>query len=73
MLDQEEYVLPTIEDLAPKAQAKLAEDTVLQKRSKATRQGQDDLWQIGLKGPLLGKARWYSREKVEEKFLHLVQ
>ena len=38
MLDQEEeYVLPSMEDLAPDAQAELTIDTVLQKRSKTTR------------------------------------
>jgi hypothetical protein len=68
MLDQEEeQVLSSIEDLAPDAQAELVEDTVLQKQSRTTRQGQHDLWQIGLKGQLLGKAKWYSMEKVEEK------
>jgi hypothetical protein len=74
MLDQEEeQVLPSVEDLAPDAQAELTEDTVLQKRSRTTRQGQHDLWQIGLKGQLPGKAKWYTREKVEEKFPHLIQ
>jgi hypothetical protein len=73
MLDQEEeQVLPSIEDLAPDAQAKLAEDIVLQKRPITTRQGQHDLWQIGLKGQLPCKAKWYSREKVDEKFRHLI-
>jgi hypothetical protein len=74
MLDQEdEQVLPSIEDLAPNAQAELEEDTVLQKRSRTTRQGQHELWKIGLNGQLLGKAKWYSNEKVEEKFPHLIQ
>jgi len=59
--------------LAPNAQAEVAEDTVLPKKSKATRQGQHDLWQIGLKGQLPGKAKWYSREKVKEKISHLIQ
>jgi hypothetical protein len=40
MLDQEEeQVLPSIEDLAPDAQAELEEDTILKKQSKTTRQG----------------------------------
>jgi len=61
MLDQEEeQVLPTTEDLAPNAHAELVEDTVLQKRSRTTRQGQHDLWQTGLKGQLPGKTKWYS-------------
>jgi hypothetical protein len=73
MLDQEEeQVLPTTEDLAPNAHADLVEDTVLQKRSKTTRQGQHDLWQIGLKGQLSRKTKWYSKEQVEEKFPHLI-
>jgi hypothetical protein len=51
----------------------LEEVIVLQKQSRNTRQGQHDLWQIGLKGQLPGKEKWYSREKVEEKFPHLIQ
>jgi hypothetical protein len=40
MLDQEEeQVLPSIEDLAPNAQAKFAKDIVSQKQSRTTRQG----------------------------------
>ena len=74
MLDhEEEHVLPFVEDLALDAQVELKKDTVLQKRSRTTRQGQHDLWNIGLKRQLLGKAKWYTREKVEEKFPHLIQ
>jgi len=36
------------------------EDTSLQKRCINTRQGKHDLWQIGLKGQLLGKVKWYT-------------
>ena len=40
MLDQEEeQVLPSVEDLAVDAQVELIEDTVLQTRSRTTRQG----------------------------------
>eukprot|EP00253_Pinus_taeda_P023991 PITA_23991 len=74
MLDQEEeQVLHSVGNLAPDAKAKLIEDTVLQKRSRTKRQGKQDLWQIGLKGQLPGKAKWYTREKVEEIFPHLIQ
>jgi hypothetical protein len=45
MLDQEEeQVMPSIENLTPDTHAELAEETVLQKRSKTTRQGKYDLW-----------------------------
>jgi hypothetical protein len=60
MLDQEtkEQVLPTIEDLSPESQVELEKVTFLQKKSKTTsRQWQHDLWQIGLKGQLLGKEK----------------
>jgi hypothetical protein len=40
----------------------------LKKWSRTTRCGKHDLWKIGLKGELPGKAKWYSREKVEEFF-----
>jgi hypothetical protein len=73
MLDrEEEQVLPTTEDLAPNSHAELVEDTVLQTRSRTTRQEQHDLWQTGLKGQIRGKTKWYSKEKVEEKFPHLI-
>jgi hypothetical protein len=51
----------------------LEKDTVFKKKSKTARHGKHDLWEIRLKGQLLGKAKWYSREKVEEKFPHLIQ
>jgi hypothetical protein len=41
--------------------------------SITTREGKHDLWKIGLKGKFLGKEKWYSREKVEENFPHLIQ
>jgi hypothetical protein len=70
---EEDRVLPSIEDLALDAQTMLPKDIVLQKRYRTTIQGQHDLWHIGLKGQLLRKEKWYSREKVEEKFPHLIQ
>jgi len=73
MLDQEEeHVLPSMDDLPPDAQEELKEDIVLQKRSRTIRQGKQDLWQIGLKGQLAGKANWYNTRKVEEQFPHLI-
>jgi hypothetical protein len=39
MLDQEEHVLPSIEELAPNAQANLVDNTVLQKQSKLEDRG----------------------------------
>jgi hypothetical protein len=45
---------------------------VLQKMSITTRQRWHDHWKIGLKAQLSGKAKWYFREKVEEKSPHLI-
>jgi len=74
MLDQEEEkFLPYVEDFSPNSQEELTEDMVLHKRSKTKIQGQQDLWHIWLKEQLLGKAKWYTREKVEEKIPHLIQ
>jgi len=67
-----EHVLPSVEDLAPDAQAYFPKDTAVQKRSRTTRKGQHDLFHIGLKGQLPRKAKWYTGEKVEEKFPHLI-
>ena len=70
MLDQEEeQVLPFIEELVTDALVELLEDTILQKNYRTTRQGKHDLWKIGLKGQLPRKAKWYFGEKVEENFL----
>ena len=67
MLDQEEeQVLPSIEYLALDAQEELANDTLLQKRSRTIGQGKHELWKIGLIGKLQEKVKWYSREKAEE-------
>jgi hypothetical protein len=66
MLDQEEEkVLTSIEELTSYAQEKLEMDTVLHKRSRTKRHGQHDIWNIGLKGELPGKVRWYSTDKVK--------
>jgi hypothetical protein len=74
MLDQEEeQVLISIEDLAPDDQVELSEDMIFHNRSRPTRQGQHDLWQIVLKGQRPRKEKWYSEQKVEEKFPHLIQ
>jgi hypothetical protein len=51
----------------------LVEDIIFQKKFRTTIHGQDKLWKYGLKGQLPGKEKWYSREKVEEKFPHLIQ
>jgi len=73
MLDkEEEQVIPSIDNLARDAQVELVKDTFLHKQSRTTRHGKNDLWQIKLKGQLLGEAKWYSREKEEEKFPHLI-
>jgi hypothetical protein len=47
---------------------------VLQKQSRTIRHGQHDLLQIGLKGQLPRKEKWYSRKKVEKNISspHLV-
>jgi hypothetical protein len=45
----------------------------LQKKIRMTKRGQQELWQVGLKGQLPTKAKWYSKEKVEELFPHLLQ
>jgi hypothetical protein len=74
MFDQEEeLVLPSIEDLEPYAQVELEKYTILQKWSRTTRHGKHGIWQIGLKGQLPCKEKWYSREMVEENFPHPIQ
>jgi hypothetical protein len=71
MLDWgEEKFLPSIENLAPYVQVDLVEE-IFAEASITRRQGQHDFWYIGLKGQLPGKTKWYSREKIEEKFPHL--
>ena len=73
MLDREpDKVLPSIEDLALETWEELVEYTVLQKKSKRTKQGYYEIWKVGLKGKLLGKAKWYSKGKIEVNFPHLI-
>lgn len=74
MLDQEEeQVLPSIQDSTQNAQYELTEDIVLLMRSRTTTQVQHNLQQIGLKGQLTNKAKWYTQEKAEENFPPLFQ
>jgi hypothetical protein len=44
----------------------------LQKKSITTIWGKHELWQIGLRGQISRKEKWYSKEKVEEKLSHLI-
>ena len=68
MLDQEEeHVQPSMEDLALDPHANFTEDTIFQKRSRTTRNGQHNLCKNVLKGQLQGKVKWYTREKVERQ------
>jgi hypothetical protein len=73
MLDEEEehQVLPTVEDLAPHGLEELKEDTVLQHKEWTTHRGQQEMWQIGLKGQTARKAKWYERNQIASKFPHL--
>ena len=73
MVDQEilRQVLPMIEELALEAQVEFIEDTILQKKSRTIKGGNHGRQQVGLKGKHLGKAKWYSREKVDGNFPHL--
>ena len=70
---EEEHGLPSVEDLAPDAQAQLKKEISLQKMSKTTRHGKYDLWKIRLKGQLPGKVKWYATKKVGGNFPHLNQ
>jgi hypothetical protein len=64
-------VLPTMEDFAPHGLEELKEDTSSATQGVTTRRGQQEMWQIGLKGQTARKAKWYERNQIASKFPHL--
>lgn len=72
-LEDDEYIYLTIEESTLKPQAKIREDKFMHKNSKITNEIQDETQYIGLKGQLVGMEIWYSMDKVDGKFTHLIQ
>ena len=75
MLDEDEEegtILPSIEDLVQDAQSKLDHDTILQRKLRNTRRGEQEFLQVGVKGQIPTKAKWYRLEEVEENLSHLL-
>lgn len=59
MLDEENFLLTFLDDLAPNNKNKLKGDVVLDKVRK-TRRGGHEMWLVGLKGQLLRKSQTIS-------------
>jgi len=67
-LDQ---VLPSLDDLAPNTMDEFKEDSILQKKVRATRRGETELWLIGFKVKKPNKAKWMEKSRVGESYPHL--
>jgi len=66
-------LLPSIKYLKSTTHEELEKDMVLKNKTTKTKRGQREISRSGLKGHLVKEIKWYSREKVEKNFLHLLQ
>jgi hypothetical protein len=60
-----------MEYFAPHPSEELKEDTVLWCKEQITHKGQQEFWQIGLKGQTPRKEKWYERNHIASRFPHL--
>ena len=71
--DQESDVqLPSIEYFSPEFLDELKEDTILDKRTRASKRGSVDYLRVGLKGTKPSKAKWMEVGKLREFYPHLL-
>ena len=64
--------LPSIEDFSPEFLDELKEDTILNRRTRASKRGSVDYLQVGLKGIKPRKEKWMEIGKVREMYPHLL-
>ena len=64
--------LPSIEYFSPKFLDELKEDTILDKRTRASKRGSVDYLRVGIKGTKPNKAKWMEVGKVRELYPHLL-
>ena len=64
--------LRSIEYFSPEFLDELKEDTILDKRTRASKRGSVDHLRVGLKGTKPSKAKWMEIGKVRELYPHLL-
>ena len=64
--------LLSIEDFLPEFLDEVKEDTILDKRTRASKRGSVDYLRVGLKGTKPSKEKWMEIGKVRELYPHLL-
>ena len=64
--------LPSIEYFLPKFLDELKEDTILDRRTRASKRVSVDYLRVGLKGTKTSKEKWMEVVKVRELYPHLL-
>ena len=64
--------LPSIEDLSPQFMDELKEDTIPDRRTRASKRGSVDYLQVELKGSKPSKEKWMEVGKVRDLYPHLL-
>ena len=64
--------LPSIEYFSPEFMDELKEDTILDKRTRASKRGSFNYLRVGLKGTKPSKEKWMEIVKVREFYPHLL-
>ena len=63
---EEQSQLPSVDDLLPEYLNELREDTVLDRKVRTTRSGQEEYLRIGLKGSKPSSAKWIEIGQVRQ-------
>ena len=64
--------LPSIEDFSLEFMDELKEDTILDRRTRASKRGSVDYLRVGLKGTKPSKEKWMEVGKVRDFYPHLL-
>ena len=64
--------LPSIEDFSPEFLDELKEDTIIDRRTRASKRGSFDYLRVGLKGTKPRKEKWMEVGKVRDFYPHLL-
>ena len=64
--------LPSIEDFLPEFLDEVKEDTILDRRTRASKKGSVDFLRVGLKGTKPSNKKWMEAGKVRELYPHLL-
>ena len=67
-----DFQLPSIEYFSPEFLDELKEDTILDRRTRASKRGSVDYLRVGLKGSKPSNSKWMEAGKVRELYPHLL-